>query len=81
MKKMKKIKTIEQLEKLASRESGADCFIWLGGILRSSKFVSFKSGLFYIFHSIDGHDEEITRKKLSKSNIGKAIEEGTLYIG
>lgn len=78
---MQKIQTLAELKKIASGESSADCFIALaGGIVRSSKDIHYDGKVFEIFHGIDGSTETMTEKQLLKSNIGKALEVGALFL-
>ena len=80
---MKKIESIKQLKNLAQREKGCDCFIALNGGLRSSKYIKFENGIFYIFNEIDDTEQELTEDELqnvSITNIGKAINLKSLYL-
>jgi hypothetical protein len=77
-----KVKSIEQLKKLASNENGVDCFIALaGGLARSSKQVWYLNGKWEVFNSIDDTEQVLTDGQLhTDSNIGEAIDKGCLYL-
>ena len=75
---MKKIKSIEQLKK--ESKNGADFFILLNYGLRSSKNVCFDGKEFEVYNEIDDTSQVLTEKQLfTKSNIGKAIEQGAFF--
>jgi len=80
---MKKIKSLEQLKKLAQKaDDGVECFISLtGGIARSSKQIWHDGKKWEIFSDIDGCMSEYTDEELDLfTNIPKAIEKGALII-
>lgn len=81
--KDRRIKSIEQLKKLA--EKGLECFILLNGGLRSSKFIEYsqKDNTFYVFNYIDDSDQTLTESQILDSNytnIGEAIQKGALIM-
>ncbi|MFH1615395.1 MAG: hypothetical protein ABIG61_09975 [Planctomycetota bacterium] len=81
--KDKRIKTIEQLKKLA--ENGLDCFILLNGGLRSSKHIRFypDDNSFYVLNLIDDSEQELTEEQILNSdytNIGEAMKKGALIM-
>jgi hypothetical protein len=83
--KDRKIKTIEQLKELAQRESGLDCFIFLNGCLRSSKYVEYypDDNSFYVLNFIDSSEHELTESQILDSaftNIGEAMKKGALIM-
>ena len=79
----KRIRTIEQLKKLA--KDGLECFILLNGGLRSSKYICYhpEDNSFYVLHYIDGSDERLTEGQLLDSeytNIAEAMNKGALIM-
>ena len=81
--KDKRIKTIEQLKKLA--KNGLDCFILLNGGLRSSKHIRFypDDNSFYVLNLIDDSEQELTEAQILDSgytNIGEAMKKGALIM-
>ena len=83
--KDKRIKTIQQLKKLANTENGLDCFILLRGGLRSSKNIRYDSdeNRFFVWNFIDDTELELTEKQIlgsAFSNIGEAMKLGALVM-
>ena len=79
---MTQITSVEQLKELCNGVP-RDCFISLGGGIRSSKSVEYyeNSEEFYVVNYIDGTDQTLKEKELfTKSNIGEAIEKGAFYL-
>ena len=79
----KRIRTIEQLKKLASK--GMDCCIRLNGGLRSSKHIIYhpEDNSFYVFNYIDDTEQTLTDSQIldsSYTNIGEAIKKGALIM-
>ena len=79
----RRIRTIEQLKKLA--EKGMECFILLNGGLRSSKFIRHdrETNSFYIFNYIDDTEQTLTEAQILDSdycNIREAMEKGALIM-
>jgi len=78
MKPQYKVRSVAHLKKILSDGNCYDFIMLLaGGALRSSKTLSYDGKLFYIFHSIDGSEEEL--KSLKDTNILKAIKKGAFY--
>ena len=76
---MKKIESISQLRD--ALKEGHEDFVIYNGLIRSSKFIGFgEEKDFFVLHLIDDSEEELSEEELNKSNIGKAIENGTFYI-
>lgn len=78
---MKQIKSLEEL-KLKASAGPVDCFIRLNFGLRSSKDVEYNedTDTWYIFHHIDGSEQELTTEELADAtNIIEALEKGALY--
>lgn len=77
-----KIESIEELKTL-SENNQLDVFIMLaGGMARSSKTITYypEDEQFYVFNDIDGTEQTLTESELhSKSNIGTAIDQGSLF--
>lgn len=58
-----------------------DFYIRLNYGARSSKFIDYntRTHMFHVMHEIDGSEEDMTERELLKSNIGKALCEGSLF--
>ena len=84
MEKRTKITTIDRLKEYASEESGADCYIALGGgMLKSSKQIYYDKGVWTICHNIDGSIKSYnTDRKFceEEDNIMDAIVEGCFFM-
>ena len=83
--KLIRIRTIEQLKKLARDENGLDCFILLNGGLRSSKYIRYypEDKKFYVLNFIDSSEQELTESQILDSaytNIGEAMKKGALIM-
>ena len=81
----RRIKTIEQLKKLAGNDNGLDCFILLNGGLRSSKHIRYypEDKSFYVLNLIDDSEQELTESQIldrEYTNIGVAMEKGALIM-
>jgi hypothetical protein len=81
--KDRRIRTIEQLKKLA--KNGLDCFILLNGGLRSSKHIRFHpdDNSFYVLNLIDDSEQELTETQILDSaytNVGEAMKKGALIM-
>lgn len=73
-----KIESVEQLKE-ESKDAG-DFFILLNYGLRSSKRIWWNGTHFFILNNIDDTEEKLTPEQLyTESNIGKAINVGSLY--
>lgn len=80
----KKIKTIAELKLLASDlDNPLECFIHLGLGLRSSKIINYDTttNTWIILHGIDDYEEDYDDDEtmLNNTNIGKALDFGSLY--
>ena len=86
----KQIKDLAELKALADmsnpeveKDNGAECFILVGGCMRSSKHIWYypETNTFDVLHEIDdAEDEGITEADLWKlTNIGTALDTGNLY--
>ena len=83
--KDRRIRTIEQIKKLAKRENGLDCFILLNGGLRSSKHIRYfpDDNSFYVLNLIDDSEQELTESQIldiAYTNIGEAMKKGALIM-
>lgn len=68
---------MDELTKLA--KDGLDCFIALGGGLRSSKHIEYNGTHFVIFNEIDGTFDRLYPEEVENdSNIGYAIKNNSL---
>lgn len=78
-----KLKSLEPIkQKSIKTGNGMDCFISLGGILRTSKNIYWNGKKYEILNEIDGTTQELTEKQIFDeryTNIGKALEVGALY--
>ena len=81
----KAITTIEQLKAAASVEGGCEVFILLaGGMVRSSKQIA--TGCcpkFHVWNLSDDSRQRLSEEQLmdeSRTNIGKAMKMGALYL-
>lgn len=78
------IQSIDQLKTLANRIEPLECFILIGGCLKSSKLISYDGNdCFYIFNYIDDSEQYLTTKQLVDphySNIGEAISKKSLIM-
>lgn len=72
------VETIEHLKELA--KDGREFSIQLAGGFRSSKYIAYLDGKFYIENYIDGDSFDITEEELraGETNIMKAIEKQAL---
>lgn len=76
--KYTKISNFEDFEAILQKNITEFCIAY--GFVKSSKYIKkTKRGNYYIYHYIDGTEEIVTKKKLEKSSIGKAIETGCFY--
>ena len=75
----RQIKTTSSL-KYHCNNGKTDFFIVLNGGLRSSKYITYNDGIYYVRHLIDDSEEQLTRSKLLKTNIGEAIMKGAFYV-
>ena len=78
---MRKIKSVDDLKEVCSGQ-GHEFFILLDGGLRSSKLISYdrQAARFMVDNYIDGTCQKLTVKQLyTQSNIGRAIEKGSLF--
>lgn len=74
------ITSIDELKELA--ESGVECFVALGGSLRSSKLIEWDGKNFHVFHENVGVWETWSEHELANdplSNITRALNSGGLY--
>jgi len=78
---MKKVNSVEELkEMIVSGEH--DFFMMLNGGLRSSKWIDFHEGTFFVLNEIDGTEQELTGEELNDrnlTNIGYAINNGAFF--
>ena len=76
-----KIDNVHQLRHLASRNY-VECFIQLRGGLRSSKYITYDNGIWFIENEVDGTHMEFTDDKelWTRSNIGEAMDKGALWM-
>jgi hypothetical protein len=77
-----RITSLEQLK--AESEQGAEFFILLNPILRSSKDIAWdaKAKKFHIFNDIDQTEQHLTEHQLmdeTLTNIGYAMKKGALF--
>lgn len=81
MDKPKKIEDLNELKRVASNENGADCFVVVGGFMRSSKDIYYLGDdQWHIFNSIDDSEVDCSTDELSsKTNILEALEKGCLW--
>ena len=78
---MKKIKTLDQLKKLASTDEGIECNIILNGGIGSRKHIYYDNKRFYIWNYIDDSEQKLTEKAIMdtrRTNVGEAIIRGAL---
>lgn len=79
----KQIKSIAELKREASKQSGLDGFILLaGGLMRSSKQIYYDtvSKVFEIWNDIDGTTLTVSEAELkTETNIIEALKKGCLY--
>lgn len=69
---------MSELTELA--KDGLDCFIALGGGLRSSKRIEYNCTHFVIFNEIDGTFDRLYPAEVENdSTMGKAIRDGALF--
>jgi len=74
-----KIRDINELKRLASRDLGVSCYILLNGGLRSSKHITYFDNHFYVFSFIDSTEQRLTEKELiENTNIAEAMAKGCL---
>jgi len=75
----KKVKSISELKKLSCRKD-FECHVLLNFNLISRKTVQYnpKEGKFRVWHHIDETVKNYSERALLKSNIGLAIEKGSL---
>ena len=84
--KLKLIKSIDELIKLASRKEGVECFITLNYGCRSSKFITYdnhRKKPFYVWNLIDDTHQRLTKKEIMNkgiTNIGYAISKNALVV-
>lgn len=80
----KQVKSVNQLKTILADGETKDFFILLNFGLRSSKAISYDgSSTFYVLNEIDDTEQELTEQELMNSditNIGKAINNGALYL-
>ena len=80
----KQVKSVNQLKTILADGETKDFFILLHFGLRSSKAISFDGdNTFYVLNEFDGTEQELTEQELMDSditNIGKAINNGALYL-
>ncbi len=76
-----KITDLSHLKKLCDNENNepVDCFINLGGI-RSSKSIMFCNKTWSVFNEIDDTEDMFDDEDLLKSNTGRALLNGNLYM-
>lgn len=87
------VKNIKHLKQILSRDENGDLspkdfFIWIGGAVRSSKYILYHGkdrfpgdALWWVGHQIDDSEEEFNSDKafLSKTHIGEAIKKKAFY--
>lgn len=75
-----KVQSIEQLNELLDKGKHDYVLLLAGGVLRSSKYITWNgTDTYYVLHLIDDSEEEYTADELMSSNIGTGIKNGALY--
>jgi len=77
---MKQINSLTEL--IETINSGNHDFFISNGLVRSSKYIQYDDGIFYIFNEIDDTEQSLTSKELFNeeyTNIGVSVENGTFY--
>lgn len=74
-----KVQSVEQLNELLDKGKHEFVLLLAGGLLRSSKHISFDGEKYYVLHCIDDTEEQMTAEELMSSNIGTGIKNGAFY--
>jgi len=83
LKKCTKVKDVEHLKTLASKDGGEEFIMMLKHRLISRKHISWDGDNFWVLNYIDNSDEILTEKQIQDdklTNIGKAIRKGAFYV-
>ena len=83
MKWKKQIKTVNALKKAIASGHNEFAILLSGGIMRSSKHISYDGKKFYVTNYIDETDQELSEKELFDeeiTNIGRAMKADAFVV-
>jgi hypothetical protein len=75
-----KIESLDHLRTICSGENAIECYILIGGFIRSSKVVLFTDPGWWVLHEIDDSEVDYEDDEhLMDTHIGDAIDKGAMY--